>query len=138
MVWPGVMLGLETAMDDLPFTIYYGDGATYIGKPEGAPAHNVQAIAWDDPDKSNQSLGRVVISEWDIYIYSDHVGGWHGTNKYADVLQHLGRGCGPGGVRAVLQGAWINTDAFIAIRTRAETDGECKSASDPVREDGSE
>lgn len=128
-------------MDYIPFTIYYGDGTTYVGPPEGAPAHsahNVQAIAWDDPVKGNQTLGRVVLSEWDIYIYSDHVGGWHGTNKYADVLQHLGRGCGPGGVRAVLQGAWISHDDFIEIRTRAEMGGERKSASNPIREDGSE
>lgn len=120
------------------FKIYYGDGTTYTGTPEGAPAHNVQVIAWDDPIKGNQDLGRVVLSDWDIYIYSDHVGSWHGTNKYADLLQHLGRGCGPGGVRAVLQGAWVASDEFITIRTRAETDGERKSASDPIREDGSE
>ncbi len=120
--------------------IYYGDGAVYDGPPEGAPAHNVQAIAWDDRERGALALGRVVLVEWDIYIYSDHVGGWHGTNKYADLLQHLGRGCGPGGVRAVLQGAWINTDDFKAIRKRAETDEgfKIKSASNPLREDGRE
>ncbi len=122
----------------IPFTIYYGDGTTYSNTPEGAPMHNVQAIAWDDPVKGNQDLGRVVMVEWDIYIYSDHVGGWHGTNKYGDVLQHLGQGCGPGGVRAVLQGAWIARDKFLEIKRRAEMDGERKSASDPIREDGSE
>jgi len=122
------------------FKIYYGDGLVYEGQPEHAPAHNVQAIAWNDPVRGPLDLGRVVITEWDIYIYSDHVGGWHGTNKYADLLQHLGRGCGPGGVRAVLQGAWIATDEFLAIRKRAETDPDMrrKTAKNPIREEGSE
>jgi len=124
----------------IPFKIYYGDGIVWSGEPENAPPYNVQAIAWNDPERGIEDLGRIVMVEWDIYIYSDHVGGWHGTNKYADLLQHLGVGCGPGGVRAVLQGAWISKDKFIEIRKRAETDPGLrrKSACDPIREDGAE
>lgn len=120
--------------------IYYGDGTTFSGRPEDAPPENVQAIAWNDPDKGAGDLGRVVLFEWDIYIFSDHVGSWHGTNKYADLLQHLRRGCGPGSVRAVLQGAWIDRKTYVEIRRKAETDPglDRKSACDPLREDGSE
>jgi len=122
------------------FRIYYGDGSVFDGQPEDAPTTNVQAIAWNDPQKGVLNLGRVVLLEWDIYIYSDHVGGWHGTNKYADLLQHLGKGCGSGGVRAVLQGAWISRADYFVIKKRAETDEglKRKSAGDPNREDGSE
>lgn len=124
----------------MDFRIYYGDGSVYTGKPEGAPYLDVQCIAWEDPTKGIMNLGRVVMSQWDIYIYSDHVGGWHGTNKYADLLMHLGHGCGPGGVRTVLQGAWINRDDYFAIQKRAETDSgfKSKSAIDSHFEDGSE
>ncbi len=120
--------------------IYYGDGSIYEGPPEGAPPNNVQAIAWNDPTRGAEELGRVVLSEWDIYIYSDRVGGWHGTNKYADLLQHLGYGCGIGGVRAVLQGAWIARETFQAILDRAKTDPGLnrKTANNPIREDGTQ
>ena len=67
----------------LDFRIYYGDGSTYEGEPEGAPAQNVQAIVWNDPESGAQDLGRVVLHQWDIYIYSDDIG-WHGTDKYTD------------------------------------------------------
>ena len=124
---------------DLAFRIYYGDGSVYEGEPEGAPNQNVQAIAWNDPAKNYRDLGRVVLREWDIYIYSDDIG-WHGTNKYADLLQHLGKGIGKGGVRAVLTGRWITRRGYDEIIKRAETDEdlEPKSACDYVREDGRE
>jgi hypothetical protein len=122
------------------FIIYYGDRSTFQGRPEDAPSQNVQAIAWNDPTKGNQDLGRVVMYEWDIYIYSDHVGGWHGTNKYADLLQHLGQGCGPGGVRAVLTGRWVNKEIYQEIMKEARTSEllDKKSANNLVLEDGSE
>ena len=56
------------------FKIYYGDGSVFEGRPEDAPATGVQAIAWNDPTKGSLDLGRIVMQEWDIYIYSDHVG----------------------------------------------------------------
>ena len=120
--------------------IYYGDGAVFEGKPELAPPHNVQCIAWDDPIKGTEATGRVVIHQWDIYIYSAHVGGWHGTNKYADLLQHLGQGCGLAGVRAVLQGAWIDRITYDAIYKRACNDEGLtrKNAVNPIIEDGLE
>ena len=121
----------------LDFRIYYGDGSTYEGEPEGAPAQNVQAIVWNDPESGAQDLGRVVLHQWDIYIYSDDIG-WHGTDKYTDLLQHLGLGIGPGGVRAVLTGRWIMRDKYQEIIKRAKTESgfDRKSASDPIREDG--
>ncbi len=121
------------------FRIYYGNGYVYEGEPERAPNQNVQAIAWDDSTKGHRNLGRVVLREWDIYIYSEDIG-WHGTNKYADLLQHLGQGIGIGGVRAVLTGRWITRNKYDEILKRAETEEglDRKSARDPIRENGSE
>jgi len=121
------------------FRIYYGDGSIYEGNPEDAPAHNVQCIAWNDERPKPGNVGRVVLHEWDIYIYSDPIG-WHGTNKYCDLLQHLGRGVGVGGVRAVLQGAWIAYDQYKVIYHRAETEEPFvrKSSTRPVVENGNE
>lgn len=120
------------------FRIYYGDGSTFEGKPEDAPAKNVQCIVFNDNAPELSNIGRVVLSQWDIYIYSDDIG-WHGTNKYADLLQHLGKGIGLGGVRAVLQGTWIARDKYFEIQERAKTDPPFinKSATRPL-EDGSE
>lgn len=121
----------------LDFRIYYGDRSIYEGEPELAPSQNVQAIVWDDPVKGSQDLGRVVLHQWDIYIYSDDIG-WHGTDKYTDLLQHLGLGIGPGGVRAVLTGRWIKYERYEQIIAEARTNPDFapKSASDPIREDG--
>ena len=114
--------------------IYYGDGSVYEGPPEDAPTQNVQAIAWNDPERGAADLGRVVLSQWDLYIYSDI--GWHGTNKYADLVRHVQRGT----VKAVLEGQWIDRNTWLEIEKRARTDSGLrpKSANDPVREDGSE
>ena len=92
------------------FRIYYGDGSIFEGEnPEDINrCDNVQAIAWNDPARDYHDLGRIVLSEYDIYMYSDHVGSWHGTDKYSDLLRHLKPGCGHGGVRCVLEGEWIN------------------------------
>ncbi len=120
------------------FRIYYGDGSTFDGTPEQAPVKIVTAIAWDDPDKGTATLGRVVLREWDIYIYSDPVGAWHGTNKYADLMNHLALGCGVGGVRAVLPGLWVNRTWYFETLERAKTDPPFsrKSSNHLLREDG--
>jgi hypothetical protein len=124
------------------FCIYYGDGSVFhcnpesgVSGPEAAPTQDVQCIAWNDPIRGTQNTGRVVMHDWDLYIYSDKVEGWIGTNKYADLVRHVQGG----GVRAVLEGKWIRREAFMKIRERAETDPglNVKSAIHPS-EDGTE
>lgn len=122
----------------MEFRIYYGDGTVYSGdavwSPAGYKHKGVQCIAWTDPDKSVKTTGRVILHEWDIYIYSTDIG-WHGTNKYADLLMHLE----DGNVRRVLTGRWVERDQYKAIYKRAKTDPgfDEKSAIDPMYEDGS-
>ena len=104
------------------FRIYYGDGSVFDGEPEDAPTDDVQIIVWDDPTRGNGDIGRGSVYEYDIYIYSDDIG-WHGTDKYADLLKHLKRkGLGPCGVRAVLEGFWIPRPTYLAIKDRAFND----------------
>ena len=116
------------------FRIYYSDGSTFEGEPEDAPAEHVQCVAFNDPDLGYETVGRRVLRDWDIFIYSEGIG-WHGTNKYADLRHHLVHSK----VRRVLFGEWIPRDQFKAILHRAETDPpfRVKSATDPT-EDGSE
>lgn len=127
------------------FRVYYGDGSTYTGQgetrnrisgPEGAPTQDVQCIAWDDPARGISDTGRVVLTDWDLYIYSDNVGGWMGTNKYADLVRHVQ----DGGVRAVLEGKWIKREKYREIKERAYTEPGLrpKSARTPHLEDGTE
>ena len=119
--------------------IYYGDDTIYEGLPVDAPSgkehDGVQYIAWNDPTKGTQDLGRVVLSEWDIYMYSADLG-WHGTNKYADLLMHLE----DGKVERVLIGKWINGAKYQSMGQKARTDPglERKSATNPLREVGRE
>lgn len=110
-------------MSSPPFKIYYGDGSTFSGLPEDAPVDNVQVIVWNDPARDVTNIGRYELREYDIYIYSDPIG-WHGTDKYYDLIQHLQRGCGKGGVRAVLTGRWIPWADYQSILKRVNEDEE--------------
>ena len=119
--------------------IYYGDDFVYEGEPSTAPSgkehDGVQYIVWNDPVKGYADLGRVVLSEWDIYMYSSDLG-WHGTNKYADLLMHLE----DGKVERVLIGKWINGAKYQAMGMRATNDPgfDRKSATNPLHEVGRE
>ncbi len=131
-------------MDCQPFKIYYADGTVLWGPPLTPiweyPYDGVVCIAWGDPEKGSGDLGRVVLEQWDIYIYSDGLG-WHGTNKYKDLLTHLGaRGCGVGGVRSVLSGFWVPRSEYVSIieSAKIESGFDRKSACDPIREEGTE
>ena len=119
--------------------IYYGDDFIYEGEavdaPSGKEHDGVQYIAWNDPTKGTADVGRIVLSEWDIYMYSSDLG-WHGTNKYADLLMHLE----DGKVERVLIGKWIAGSKYRAMGVRAWNDPgfERKSATNPLREVGRE
>lgn len=118
--------------------IFYADDYTFEGAPEDAPTEGVQAIAYEDDPNDPRTTGRFVLHSWDFYIYSDPVGTWHATNRISDLLDHLRQGCGPGGVRAVLTGSWINSAKFKEILHRANTEGDFpnKSAKADFQEDG--
>lgn len=123
----------------IDFRIYYADGSVHAGpEPEDVPQGFVVAIASNDPTRGAGDIGRYVLVEFDIYIYSDPVGGWHGCNKYADLMNHLSLGCGAGGVRAVLPGLWVESSAYHDILKRARTDIGLrrKSANRPKVENG--
>ena len=122
------------------FRVYYGDGSTFEGRPEDAPAENVQCIAQADQITDSGTIGRYVMHSWDFYIYSDPAEGWHATNRTSDLIDHLRQGCGPGGVRAVLTGRWISNKIFQEILARAQREGKFpyKSAKAKVPEDGRE
>ncbi len=123
----------------MDYRIYYGDGSTYGGDVTKAPAakdrDGVQCIIWNDPDLTNQQIGRVVMHDYDIYIYSTDIG-WHGTNKYADLMMHLENGK----VLRVLSGLWIDREKYKEIERRATKDPtfKRKSGANPVIEDGAQ
>ncbi len=119
----------------IKYIIFYGDGSTFSGEPENAPRENVQAIATEHEIRAPNpyTVGRFVLDSWDFYLYSDHVGGWHGTNRTSDLIDHLRQGLGPGGVRAVLTGRWISSKAYRAIMERANTEGDFHSKSSETK-----
>lgn len=125
--------------------IFYGDESTYSipedGPLESAPRTDVQCIVWDDsPDSGPRDIGRHILESWDFYLYSDRVGGFHGTNKTLDVILHLlEEGCGPGGVRVLLLGKWIDRERYERIRHAAKTDADFRPVSGRLpAEDGRE
>ena len=101
------------------FRIYYGDGTIFEGTPENAPVDDVQVIAYDDPDQGGK---RCTVYNHDMYVYSDVGGEWVGTSNYVDLLRRLKLGCGPGGVRAVLEGRWLAAQEYADISQRARED----------------
>lgn len=122
------------------FRVYYGDGSMVESDdPASVPVDNVQAIAWNDPTRGYGDIGRVVLREWDFYLWTEAVGEWHGTNKFFDVLQHI-RANGIQGVQAILFGQWIAPSVWREIIRRAETEPglDAKNAGDALREDGRE
>lgn len=122
----------------MDYKIYYGDGSTFDGDadnvkiaPAGWPSFGVQYIIGNDPAKGNQSTGLLTVYNVDIYIYSSDIG-WHGTDKYHDLMTHLEHGK----VIRVLAGLWIPRPRFLEIQNRALNDPDFnrKSAIDPARE----
>lgn len=104
------------------FKIYYSDGTTFEGEPEDAPTDGVQCIVIPPPkpDTETEYYRHRIIAEADMYVYSDQIG-WFPVNKYEDLKRHLKRqGLGKGGIRAVIDGEWINKDAYDAIILGAE------------------
>lgn len=121
----------------MKFRVYYANGTTYEGDITKAPPREVVCIVTEDGEPNGAlRVGRRVIHGYDFYPYSDGLG-FHPTNKYSDLLWHLQKGMGEGGVRAVLTGIWVGQKTFRAIMDRAETDGGFprKSASE-LTEDG--
>ncbi len=120
--------------------ITYFDGDIFSGEPEDSPFKPIICIACNDPTRGAGDTGRIVIFEWEIYICSNDIG-WHGTNKYADLMNHLGvKGCGMNGVRCVRPGLWIDNQFYKNLLKDARmcVDLARKSANNPIREDGRE
>ncbi len=110
-------------MTALGFMIYYGDGTTFEGKPEDAPTENVQCIviAPAHPTTEKAFYRHRILSEADMYVYSDPIGGWFACDKYEDLKRHLKQsGLGKGGIRAVLDGMWVNKKVYDEIILKAE------------------
>jgi len=117
------------------FRVYYGDGTVYEGDNPDLiqKLDDVQCVAWDDPTRGSGDIGRIVLHEWDMYIYSEDIG-WHGADKYYDLIQHVQKGS----IRALLTGRWMEYVAYCEIKKRAYADPGMrrKSATHPKFEDG--
>ncbi len=107
------------------FRIYYGDGTTFEGEPEDAPTECIVCIVTPPikvTSKSEYHRHRLV-READMYVYSDVVGGWFPCDKYEDLKRHLKlSGMGKGGIRAVIDGMWINRERYLEICHQAQRD----------------
>lgn len=109
--------------------IYYGDGTTYDGLLDTAPATNVQVIVARDAAPSSRNVGRLILSGWDYYLYRD---GWYGVNGEVDLVDHVLHER----PQRVLKGRQITTGEYDGIRRLANADPDfpVKSARDPARE----
>ncbi len=113
----------------MAFRIYYGDGTTFSGQPEDAPTDNVVCIIIPPakPDTPTEFYRHRMLREADMYIYSDPVGGWITCDKYEDLKRHLKlSGLGKGGIRAVIDGLWINRDVYVDIIHKAQRDHDMR------------
>ncbi len=88
--------------------IYYGDGETYDGDPESAPAMNVQAIV-----QTNDEVGREILSKYDFYIFRDDK--WMGVDWFGLVDQLMDLGI-------LKTGRTMRREEFTEVYRRAKDD----------------
>lgn len=91
--------------------IFYGDGTTYDGPPEGAPAYDVQAIVQPDGREGPGNVGAVVLAGWDWYYWRQDLGEWWGSDLHGMLDQILSRQP----VRYVCQGRHCPSDRYAEI-----------------------
>lgn len=110
--------------------IYYGDGTTFSsedGKPELAPALDVQAIV--QPERDEYGVGRHVLNGRDYYVWlgAEHQD-WDTVDLFGlyDYLQR------PGWKR-VLFGRSIPTATFREIMQRATHDPDFRHLAHPPK-----
>lgn len=101
----------------MDWTIYYGDGTTYEGPVELAPARDVQVIAQVD-----RALGWIAASGTDYYVWRD--GRWFGVDKFG-LFDYL---IAPGWKR-VLFGRMLTAEEYNAVWARVTADRGEKAAS---------
>lgn len=102
--------------------IYYGDGSVYdnsYGHPEGAPKLNVQCVVVDekgtatyDNELDNEDVGRLVLHDWEYYVYTDDTG-WFGLPNLVDLLDHVVHSVHK--IRCVLKARTLPTNVFRKI-----------------------
>lgn len=102
------------------FRIFYGDGATFTGSPEDAPAHDVQAIVQPDQRKGTGNVGTVVLSGWDWYYWREDLGEWWGSDLHGLLDQLLSRQP----VNHVCQGRHCPSDRYREIINAAKKTAE--------------
>ena len=120
--------------DVMQYRIYYGDGTTFEGPVEEAPAVDVQVVVVADQRGSPYELGRKVLKGWDWYAcYETDWVGFNGAADLADhVLYNLPR------IKRILKGRMLPKEQWEALLKQAAEDPGFprKSARDPNIEDG--
>lgn len=106
--------------------MYYGNGDTFDnsdGSPENAPKLNTQCIVTNDKGsktfKAVEEVGKLVLHDWDYYIYTDKMG-WFGVRNLVDLVDHVVDDCNS--IRAVLKARSIDTEMFREIYNKAWRD----------------
>ena len=102
--------------------IYYGDGSTFEGRPEDAPAYDVQAIVQPDRRKGPGNVGSVVLHAWDWYYWREDLGEWWGSDLHGLLDQLLSRQP----VRHVCQGRHCPSDRYVEIVAEARKTAELR------------
>ena len=101
------------------FRIYYGDETEWVGSDvEDAPRLNVQAIAWEDPDKTTYGVGRVVLQGADYYVYVCSQMRFIQVLGETDLIDHVLHS----GPVTVFKGRTVRDDIYRRIIKRANND----------------
>jgi hypothetical protein len=109
--------------------IYYGDGSVYddsYGKPEYAPKLNVQCIVVNEKGSKSYDaelelldVGRLVLHDWEYYIYQEDTG-WFGVSNLVDMVDHVLHSAHK--IRCLLKARTLPTAEFKKIYKRAWND----------------
>lgn len=99
--------------------IYYGDETVWIGADiEDAARLNVQAISWEDPDKTAYSVGRCVLQGADYYVYVCSQMRFIQVLGETDLVDHVLHS----GPLTVFKGRTIRDDIYRRIIDKANND----------------
>jgi len=106
--------------------IYYGNNSVYdnsYGKLQYAPKLNVQCIVVNEYASKTvpgaEEVGRIILHDWDYYLYQDHTG-WFGVKNETDLIDHVLHSSHL--IKTVLKARSIATADFRKIYSRAWKD----------------
>lgn len=122
-----VQMAITMIEPQLHWRIYYDDGKVYdnsYGLPRYAPKTGVQCVVVNNEgsfsyDAEMEQVGRLVLHDWEYYVYMKDTG-WFGVLNIVDLVDHILHSSHE--IECVLKARTVPTHVFKEIYKRAWND----------------